>query len=119
MTIEEAIEQARWYEREDIPTILRKSANVLADEVERLRGRLKCARCGSDSSRLDAAHHCSTCHAESQATVKRLETEVERLREALRPLLAACEQADVDLELDSRIDGELLDAARAALEGKL
>lgn len=40
MTPDEAIEKARWYEREDIPTTLREEANVLADEVERLRERV-------------------------------------------------------------------------------
>lgn len=41
MTVDEAIEQARWYEREDIATTLRESANVLADECERLRERVR------------------------------------------------------------------------------
>lgn len=40
MTPDEAIEKARWYEREDIATTLREEANVLADEVERLRERV-------------------------------------------------------------------------------
>lgn len=37
MTPDEAIEKARWYEREDIATTLREEANVLAAECERLR----------------------------------------------------------------------------------
>ncbi|GMV18407.1 MAG: hypothetical protein AMXMBFR56_66310 [Polyangiaceae bacterium] len=41
MTPDEAIEQARWYEREDIATTLREEANVLANEVERLRERVR------------------------------------------------------------------------------
>lgn len=40
MTPDEAIEKARWYEREDIATTLREEANVLANEVERLRERV-------------------------------------------------------------------------------
>lgn len=40
MTPDEAIEKARWFAREDIATTLREEANVLADEVERLRERV-------------------------------------------------------------------------------
>ena len=41
MTPDEAIEKARWYAREDIATTLREEANVLADECERLRERVR------------------------------------------------------------------------------
>lgn len=55
------------------------------DETARLRARLLCVRCGADSSTLDAEHHCSTCYAESQATISRLRKRVQVLEDALRP----------------------------------
>lgn len=82
-------------------------------ECQRLRERLSCARCGADSSTLDAKHHCSTCYAEAQATITRLRERVRVLEEALREI------AGYELRIyGDSVAHEMRDAARAALEGK-
>ena len=43
--------------------------------------------------------------------------QVAALQTALRDIYEACYAADCDGELDSRIDGDILDAARLALKG--
>ena len=45
------------------------------------------------------------------------EARADRLQAALHDIYEACYAADCDGELDSRIDGDILDAARLALKG--
>lgn len=52
------------------------------------------------------------------AQVLEVRAQVDQLREALSEIYEACMLADADGELDSRIDGDLLDKARTALEEK-
>ena len=48
---------------------------------------------------------------------KAAEARAERLQAALHDIYEACYAADCDGELDSRINGDILDAARVALKG--
>lgn len=53
----------------------------------------------------------------SRAVYDELNAKVAALQTALRDIYEACYAADCDGELDSRIDGAILDAARIALKG--
>jgi len=51
------------------------------------------------------------------ARAEAAEARAEKLQAALHDIFEACYAADCDGELDSRIDGDILDAARLALKG--
>jgi len=50
--------------------------------------------------------------------INKLRAENAKLREALEEIYEACMAADEDENLSDRIDGDMLDRARAALDGK-
>jgi len=54
---------------------------------------------------------------EMKVRAEKAEAQVAALQTALRDIYEACYAADCDGELDSRIDGTILDAARIALKG--
>ena len=89
-----------------------------------------CDRCGYiiTNGRLD--DHDEDCALGLRQEIKRLTEECNKwqlvagklyedkvyMRAALRDIYEACMAADADGELDSRIDGDLLDAARQAIK---
>lgn len=101
MTPDEAIEKARWYAREDIATTLRESANVLADEVERLR-----ARIGWYADQL----------ADAEEALGKSAARVRELEEALRDI--AGYEMPMSGSVAHQVCADMRDDARAALEGK-
>ena len=55
---------------------------------------------------------------EAADEIARLRARVAELERALDRLYSACMEADYHGELDARVDGSILDAAKAALEGE-